>query len=226
MTEKRAGRRPGHPSTREAILREARSAFAAHGFTGVTVRSIAAGAGVDPAMIHHYFGTKEKLFLATVDVDIEPSAVIRTIAAGPVDSIGIRVAATVFGMWESPAAAPLQAVLRSAISEPTMARMLREFIAGQIVSRILREIGCPAAELARRGALVVSQIAGVLVGRHLLALEPLASTPLEQLIPDVGATLQRYLTGPLEPVQAAERMPALTPQRKPVPQAQPAPAGA
>lgn len=198
MTEKRAGRRPGHPGTRAAILSEARTAFAARGFAGATVRSIAAAAGVDPAMIHHYFGTKEKLFLATVDVEVEPSAVIRAIAGGPRESIGIRLAATVLGLWESPAAAPLQAVLRSAVSEPAMARMLREFIAGQIVSRILREIGCPAAELGRRGALVVSQIAGVLVGRHLLALEPLASTPLDKLIPDIGATLQRYLTGPLE----------------------------
>lgn len=198
MTEKRAGRRPGGTGTREAILREARVAFAAHGFAGATVRSIAAAAGVDPAMIHHYFGSKEKLFLATVDVDIEPSAVIREIAAGPLDSIGIRLAATVFGMWEY-SAAPLQAVLRSAVSEPAMARMLREFIAGQIVARILREIRCPPAELAQRGALVVSQIAGVLVGRHVLALEPLASVPLGVLVPDVGATLQRYLVEPLEP---------------------------
>jgi hypothetical protein len=78
-----------------------------------------------------------------------------------------------------------------------MARMIREFIAGQIVARLLREIRCAPAEAEQRGALLVSQIAGVLVGRHLLELEPLASRPLESLIPDLGATLQRYLVGPL-----------------------------
>lgn len=197
VADRRAGRRPGNQATRGTILAAARQAFAAKGFAGATIRAIAAGAHVDPALIHHYFGTKEKLFLAALEIPVEPSAVIQEVAAGPASNIGTRLATLVLGMWESPAGASLRAVLRSAMTEPAMARMLREFIAGQIVARLLREIHCAPGEADRRGALLVSQIAGVLVGRHLLALEPLASQPLEALIPDLGATLQRYLVGPL-----------------------------
>jgi AcrR family transcriptional regulator len=192
-----AGRRPGNHDTRDTILVAARDAFAAKGFARTTIRSIAADARVDPALIHHYFGTKEKLFLAALKIPVDPGAIIAQVVAGPVDSLGTRLAGTVLGMWESPAGASLHAVLRSAMTEPAMARMIREFIAGQIVARLLREIRCAPAETEQRGALLVSQIAGVLVGRHLLALEPLASRPLGSLIPDLGATLQRYLVGPL-----------------------------
>lgn len=196
--DRRTGRRPGNQDTRDTILVAARHAFAAKGFAGATIRSIAEDARVDPALIHHYFGNKQTLFLSALDIRVDPGVVIQQVTAGPPGTIGTRLATLIFGVWESPAGASLLAVVRSAMTEPAMARMVREFLAGQVVARVLRAIDCPPAEADLRGALLESQIAGVLVGRYLLELEPLASQSPESLIADLGATLQRYLVGPLQ----------------------------
>ena len=193
----RTGRRPGNPGTREAILVAAREAFAANGFTRATIRAIATGAGVDPALVHHYFGTKEKLFLATIQVPVNPREVVDAITDGPAATLGLRLATAVLGVWESPAGPALAAALRSAMADPDLVRTVREFLFSQVIGRVLRSADCPPDELALRGGLVVSQLAGALVGRYILALEPLASQPLRTLVPEIGATLQRYLSGPL-----------------------------
>lgn len=193
----RRGRRPGNPDTRNAILAAARGAFAANGFSATSIRAIAGAAGVDPALIHHYFGSKDALFLATVEIPVDIGSVVDAIIAGPRDTLGLRLATTVLGVWESPAGLGFAAALKSAITDPAIARMVREFLSNSIIYRILRGIDCPAAEVELRGALVASQVAGVVIGRHVLQIEPLASIPTATLAPRVGATLQRYLTGPL-----------------------------
>ncbi|HET8591690.1 MAG TPA: TetR family transcriptional regulator [Nakamurella sp.] len=194
---RRTGRRPGNPDTRETILQAARATFAASGFTGATIRGIAARAGVDPALVHHYFGTKENLLLATVQVPVNPREVVDTVTAGPVQTLGTRLAGMVLGVWASPAGTALAAAMRSAIDDPAIARTIREFLLSQVIGRVLRHVGCPPQELDLRAALLASQMLGVIMGRHILKLEPLASQPIEALVPQVGATLQRYLTGPL-----------------------------
>lgn len=194
---RRTGRRPGNPDTRESILDVARQSFATNGFSGTTIRGIAGAAGVDPALVHHYFGTKEKLFLATIQVSVSPREVVDSITGGPIGTLGVRLATVVLGVWESPAGVSLAAALRSAIDDPSLARPVREFLVSQVIGRVLRQAGCPPEETEIRGALLASQMMGVIMGRHVFRLEPLASQPIEALIPDVGATLQRYLTGPL-----------------------------
>ena len=76
MTRPSRGRRPGAPDTRAAVLAAARAAFAAKGFGGTTIRAVAADAGVDPALVHHYFGTKDDLFLAAMELPVDPREVI------------------------------------------------------------------------------------------------------------------------------------------------------
>jgi AcrR family transcriptional regulator len=201
-TARRTGRRPGNPDTRETILQTAQKAFAANGFTGATIRGIAAEAGVDPALVHHYFGTKENLLLATVQVPVNPREVVDTVTSGPVETLGTRLAGMVLSVWASPAGTALAAALRSAIDDPAIARTIREFLLSQVIRRVLRHVGCPAQELDIRAALLASQMIGVIMGRHILKLEPLASQPIQALVPQVGATLQRYLTGPLVPHRA------------------------
>jgi len=213
----RTGRRPGNPDTRQAILDAARSEFAARGFAGTTVRAIAATAGVDPALLHHYFGTKQQLFLATIEIPVDPSMVVDAVADGPREGLGLRLASTVLGVWESPAGPALIAALRSALVDPAVARMVREFLFSQVIGRVLRQVDCPPEQVSIRGALLVSQLAGVLVGRHILALEPLASAPLEALVPNVAATLQRYLTGPLPPPASALPAPVAALVPAPIP---------
>jgi len=154
---------------------------------------------VDPALVHHYFGTKDNLFLQTVQVPVNPRTVVDTLTEGPLDTLGLRMAATVLGVWESPVGTSLAAALRSAIDDPAMARPVREFLLTQVIGRVLRQADCTPDEHEIRSALLASQMMGVLMGRYIVKMEPLASQPIEVLISNVGVTLQRYLTGPLQP---------------------------
>jgi len=193
----RTGRRPGNPDTRQAILDAARITFAELGFAVASMRKIAAAAGVDAALVHHYFGSKEKLFLATVEVPIELPKVIARLSAEGIDGLGVRLISTILGVWESPAGASIGAVVRSALADPSRAKMLREFVVPRLIAPLLRPLHIPQDELELRTGLVMTQVMGVVAGRYLLAIEPLASLPVDQLAANVGATLQRYLTGPL-----------------------------
>lgn len=150
-------------------------------------------------MVHHYFGSKEQLFLATIEVPLDPQSIVDGLAAGPVETIGERLAATVLGAWESEAGPALVAAMRAAIADPTVAGPISEFLSARVIRRVLRAAGCPAREMDLRGALVASQIAGVIAGRHVLRLPPLVAAPLEDLVANLGPTLQHYLTGPLVP---------------------------
>ena len=193
----RTGRRPGSPDTRRAILEAARTTFAELGFAGASVRRIASAAGVDAALVHHYFGSKEKLFLSTVDVPIDLPRVLTGIAADGIDGLGERLIRTILRVWESPAGAGIGAALRTALADPARARMLREFLVPQIVGPLLGPLNLPAEEAELRTGLLMTQVLGVITGRYLLAVEPLASLPVDELAVNIGATLQRYLTGPL-----------------------------
>jgi AcrR family transcriptional regulator len=193
----RTGRRPGSPDTRQVILEAARTTFAELGYAGASVRRIAAAAGVDAALVHHYFGSKEKLFLSTVEVPIDLPRVLGGIGADGIDGLGERLIRTILGVWESPAGASIGAALRTALADPARARMLREFLVPQIVGPLLGPLHLPAQEVELRAGLLMTQVLGVITGRYLLAVEPLASLSVDELAVNVGATLQRYLTGPL-----------------------------
>lgn len=161
------------------------------------MRKIAAAAGVDAALVHHYFGSKEKLFLATVEVPIDLPRIISRLGADGPDGLGVRLVSTMLSVWDSPAGPGIAAALRSALADPARAKMLREFVVPRLVGPLIRPLQLPAEEQELRTGLVMSQVLGMITGRYLLAIEPLASLPAEQLAANVGATLQRYLTGPL-----------------------------
>lgn len=202
---KRSGRRPGRPDTRGAILDAARASFAARGFAASTVRAIAADAGCDPALIHHYFGTKDQLFLATVSLPVDPRSIVGEILDSPRNELGLRLVRTVLGVWESPANDAIVAVIRGAISDPAIGTAVQEYLSTQVVARVLAAVDCDPDERPVRGALVASQMIGVLLGRHVLKIEPLASAPVSALIPSIAATVQHYLTGPLAAGDASGR---------------------
>jgi AcrR family transcriptional regulator len=197
----RTGRRPGNQDTREAILAAAREAFADRGFDAASIRSIAAAAGVDPALVHHYFGTKDQLFLDAMQAPLDPAEAVSTVLSQGPDGAGERLARMMLGIWDSPAGTAALAVLRSAVSNDMIARMLREFVTHRILKRISKEIGGDQAEGVLRGNLVASQVAGIVMLRYVIKIEPMASLPAESIVALIGPTLQRYLTGPL-PVEA------------------------
>ncbi|MEU5965006.1 TetR family transcriptional regulator [Micromonospora parva] len=194
---RRTGRRPGKPGTREAILDAARAAFAERGFDAASIRAIAGTAEVDPALVHHYFGSKDQLFLAAMNFPVDPGQLVPKVLAGDRDAVGERMVRTFLGVWDSPAGSAAQALLRSAVSNEWTARLLREFVTTQVLRRVLENLDVDPAELPLRGSLVATQMIGLAMMRHVVRLEPVASADPETLALMVGPTIQRYLTGPL-----------------------------
>jgi AcrR family transcriptional regulator len=196
----RTGRRRGRPDTREAILDAARAAFAERGFDAASIRTIAAAAGVDPALVHHYFGTKERLFLATVDAPVDPADLVASVVPGDPDAMGERLVRLFVTVWGDPRSGPkIIAIVRSALAHDWSARMLREFVASHVLRRVIAATDVPPAEAPMRAALVASQMVGLGLARYVLRIEPLAGADPETVVALVGPTVQRYLTGPLHP---------------------------
>jgi AcrR family transcriptional regulator len=194
---RRTGRRPGNQDTRKDILDAAGEAFAERGYDGASIRQIATGAGVDPALVHHYFGTKEQLFLETVQAPVNPREVLPAVLAGGVDGVGERLVRMFLGIWDSPAGSTAVALLRSVVSNEWTARMLREFLISQILRRITKELDLETPDAPLRASLVASQLVGLAMARYIVKVEPIASAPAEQLVTAIGPTLQRYLAGDL-----------------------------
>jgi AcrR family transcriptional regulator len=194
----RTGRRPGRQDTKDAILAAARDAFAEKGFDGASIRYIATGAGVDPALVHHYFGTKDQLFLAAMQIPMDPGKIIPQLAAAGMNGLGERLVRTFIGIWDSPAGAAGVALLRSAVRNEFAARMLREFITTQIMRRVLTHLDLDPAEIPTRASLVASQIIGLAMMRYVIKLEPLASAAPDAVAAAIGPTLQRYISEPIK----------------------------
>jgi AcrR family transcriptional regulator len=187
------GRRPGAPDTRSEILAAARGEFSAKGYDRTTMRGVAATAGVDAALVHHYFGAKEDLFLAALEFPFDPRVVIPTVIGDGPEGVGERIAGTFLSIWDDPdKRLPLLALLRSAISTEAGADMLRTGIAGMILDPIVEALD--VADGAERAQLVASQLLGLAVVRYALAFEPLASMPAPEVVRLVAPNLQRYLT--------------------------------
>lgn len=195
---KRIGRRRGSPDTRESILEVARRLFSDKGFDATTVRAIASEAGVDPAMIHHYFRTKEELFRESLAIPFDPATEIPKIVADGVEHAGEHLIRTFVRVWDSPLGGAGAALIRSAMSNEWSTRMLREFITTQILRKVIAELKLDPAEAPLRASLVASQLAGLAMMRYIVKLEPLASLPVDDLVDAVGPNLQRYITGSLD----------------------------
>jgi AcrR family transcriptional regulator len=190
---RRSGRRPGNQDTKQSILDAARTIFAETGYDKASVRAIAAAAQVDPALIHHYFGTKEKLFLATISSPINPAELVPKAMAGPREQAGERLVALVVSVWDSPAGGAAVALMRSALSNEWTARLMREFVVTQVLRRAIRELDIDEKEAPIRAALVATQIAGLAMVRYVIKVEPVASASPDQLVAAIGPTVQRYL---------------------------------
>jgi AcrR family transcriptional regulator len=189
------GRRPGSPDTRAEILGAARSSFAEHGFAGTTIRGVATAAGVDAALVHHYFGTKDALFLAAVEAPADPADLLPKALAGGPDGLGERLLRMFLQMWDGPIQTAGLALVRSAVANEWTARLLREFLMSRVIRRVVGTLDASPEEREIRGALLASQMVGLIMTRYVLRIEPLASAPAESLVAAMAPTLQRYLTG-------------------------------
>ena len=198
MTTVSRGRRPGSPDTRAAILDAARALFAAGGMSGTSVRAVAAKAGVDPALVHHYFGTKDDLFMAALELPFDPRELLGPVVAQGADGAADRLLRVFLSIWDDPELqVPMIALARS-LTDPSSRELMRDGFIKVVIGPLAAGLGIDEPE--RRMPLVASQVMGLILMRYLLAVEPLASMQADELVATYAPTIQRYLTGPLPPV--------------------------
>lgn len=196
----RPRRRRGRPRAgesadrRERIVAAAVEEFAEHGYDSATMRGIAARAGVDPALLHHYFGTKADLFGETIGAPMRPDLELPGILAGPREEIGVSLARYLLTTLDDPVVRKRAVIIvRTGIGNTMTTPLLAGFLRREVVGRITQALGVPDAEL--RASLVASQVAGLIVARYILQLPGIATADIDDLVERVGPTLQRYLTG-------------------------------
>lgn len=189
------GRRPGAPDTRAEILASARTLFAARGFGRTSVRAIAAEAGVDPSLVHHYFGPKEDLFMAALQIPVDPRELLAPAMAEGLDGAAERMLRIFLGVWDDPQNRLAFLGLFRSMFEPAGERLLREGFLPVVLVPVGERLGVDRPEL--RMPLVASQILGLILVRYVLAVEPVASMSAERVVATYAPTVQRYLSDPL-----------------------------
>jgi AcrR family transcriptional regulator len=193
----RTGRRPGDSGTRAEILNAARRLFAEHGYAGATIRAIAQEAGVDGALVHHFFASKEGVFAAAIEETFAPAEILPPVLAAGSEGMGERLVRTFLAKWEEPKTdQQLLAVLRSAVSNDVAAQLLRNFLNQQLLGRITDALDDADSEL--RSTLIGAQLVGVAFLRYVLRYGPIARMDTEVLVQLLSSTIQHYLTEPLD----------------------------
>jgi AcrR family transcriptional regulator len=190
------GRRPGPTQTREAILAAAQDAFAEDGYAGATIRGVARAAGVDQALVLHYFESKDGLFAAALRVNPPLRGLAEVVGHGDVRNLGERLVRRYLELWENPeTSCQLLAIFRAASVSPSASAMVAEFIGEQVMSPLARGIGSENAEV--RATMAGSHLFGTAAARYVLRVEPLASLDGDTLVAIMGPVIQHYLTGEL-----------------------------
>jgi AcrR family transcriptional regulator len=192
----RKGRRRGKSGTRERIAEAARRQFAERGYDRATLRRIAAEAGVDVALVSHFFGSKQRLFVTVMGFPFSPREVVPQIVGPGLEGAGERLARFIVSLLEDPdGRARAMGLVRAAASEPEAAKAIRMLLARELIGAFVENLGVPDADL--RASLVGSQVVGLVMARYIVRVEPLASLEPEALVKAIAPTFQRYLEGPL-----------------------------
>jgi AcrR family transcriptional regulator len=187
----RTGRRPGQTQTKDDILLAARNQFAAHGYRGATIRGIAAEAGVNPALVHHFFGSKDQVFVAALNLPFNPSVIADTLLEGPQETIGERIVRLFLSLWRDPETRlPFFALVRSVTSSPEVADQLRQFIETAVLAKVAAGLNLPPLRITAAAA----QMMGLAIIRYVIKAEPMASASEDEVVALVAPVIQRYFT--------------------------------
>jgi len=192
------GRRGGTTKSRAHILDTARRLFAEHGFEGTSLRQVAREAGVDPAMIHHFFKGKDELFAQSVALPADPAHVLEGVDRHDPGQRAEAIVWAVLRLWESPAQHSLEAFVRGAIGSKAKTLLLKEMVTRAILSRIMAGVTGTPEEVAIRANLVATQMVGLMLVRYVVRMEPLASAPPGDVVALIAPNVQHYLTGRLK----------------------------
>lgn len=197
VNQKRRGRRAAGEDTRAALIAAARETFVEKGYDGATVRAIAAKAGVDAAMVNHWFGGKEGLFAQSVlQLPFDPAEVLKRVLDGPIEETGERIVRTFVTVWDATGGGTFAALIRSVTSQQEVANALKSFLINAIFKKVLTEYGAEQAEL--RATLCATQMVGLGIVRYVVHFEPLASVDVDTVVRAIAPNLQRFLTGDLD----------------------------
>lgn len=177
-------------------MTSARNLFARNGIGNTSIRAIASDAGVDPALIHHYFGTKEKLFTAAINVAFDPAKILVPLRTAPVEELGRLLPSLILPVWDSEVGAGMVAALRTALTGDEIG-IFRSFLRDVVVTELAARVDNPKGSGVVRAEFAATQILGIVIARHILELEPMASLPIEQIVDTIAANLQHYFTGDL-----------------------------
>ena len=184
----------GEASAKSAIIHAAEAEFADRGYEAASLRAIARRAAVDPALVHHYFEDKADLFAATIKAPVRPDKVIASILNGPRDQVGDSVVRYLIEqLGDTKARTRVVVLLRTAVGTGPAGRILKEFLVREVFLRLAAGISGDDAEL--RASLAASQIIGLMITRYVLALEPLASASVDDVVARVGPVVQWHLVG-------------------------------
>jgi AcrR family transcriptional regulator len=204
----RRGRRGGQSDTRSKILAAARTQFIAVGYRAATVRSIAAEAGVDPALISYFFGSKQHLFGEALALRANPAEIIAEAMAGPLDELPRRLLTVLLETWDQPENQPTLLAIAQAGAGPDSSALTRSFVeevlAVPITERLLHE-GAPAGEVRLCTALLLTQLVGVIYARYVLAADPVAAIPRQAFIDRFTPALNTVVRSCLDPADGAGR---------------------
>ncbi|GAB2863733.1 TetR/AcrR family transcriptional regulator [Lentzea nigeriaca] len=197
VNQKRRGRRAAGEDTRAALIAAAREVFVEKGYDGATVRAIAAKAGVDAAMVNHWFGGKEGLFAqAVLQLPFDPAEILKRLVDGPVEQAGERIIRNFVTIWDATGGGTFAALIRSVTSQQEVANALKSFFVNAIFKNLLTEIGAEQREL--RATLCATQMVGLGIVRYVVHFEPLASVDVDTVVKAIAPNMQRYLTGDLD----------------------------
>ncbi|MFN8097634.1 MAG: TetR family transcriptional regulator [Dermatophilaceae bacterium] len=197
------GRRPAGADTRGLIVEAARTEFAAQGYAAASLRSIARRAGVDPALVHHYFAGKTELFGEVMTLPVSPSMLIERLRSAPRDQVGVTIARSFFTLWDTPVGRErLRAILASVMTHEDAARPIREFLADEVFTRVASYADgspLPPGEARLRGGLAAGQLIGVALLRYVAGYEAIVEASVEGLVAALAPTLQAHLVVDLPP---------------------------
>ena len=195
MNTPRRGRRSGNPDTRAAILTVARRRLLQDGYQGVTMRAVAAEAGVDAALVSYYFGSKKGLFGAALDLPANPPEVLREVISGPLDTLPERLVRALVTGWDDPIKGqPLRILIAGAMHDPERVRLLHEVVQGEMVHQLAERFG--GRDANARAAAFGAQLSGLIMARYWLAIEPLASMTVDEVVRFTTPGLHAAMQGP------------------------------
>ncbi len=193
------GRRPAGSDTKAAIEVSARRLFSELGYPRTTMRAIAADAGVDPRLITHFFGSKQQLFVAVVELPFDPETTFDTLLAGGGEDAGQQLAEFLLSLLENPRArSTLTGIMRAAASEEAAAAQIRDLVATRLLTALARHFGGEEPEL--RASMMASQIVGLTFVRHVVGAPALENADRTRLIAYLSQVFNLYLRGlPADP---------------------------